>query len=108
MQAELEPPFVERGFGPYLGPEHSYGEISDRVEGFVLHRRPSLAFWVALAIAFALAMVLLLTITLILAIGVGLWGVMIPVAWGFAITSFVWWIGIGHAGTLISAILLLL
>ncbi len=40
--------------------------------------------------------------------GVGIWGIDIPVAWGFAITSFVWWIGIGHAGTLISAILLLL
>jgi molybdopterin-containing oxidoreductase family membrane subunit len=39
--------------------------------------------------------------------GVGLWGVNIPVAWGFAITNFVWWIGIGHAGTFISAILLL-
>ena len=53
-------------------------------------------------------MLLLLTVTLLVAIGVGLWGVMIPVAWGFAITSFVWWIGIGHAGTLISAILFLL
>ncbi|HRS28768.1 MAG TPA: polysulfide reductase NrfD, partial [Phycisphaerae bacterium] len=40
--------------------------------------------------------------------GVGVWGVDIPVAWGFAIINFVWWIGIGHAGTLISAILLLL
>ena len=40
--------------------------------------------------------------------GVGIWGIDIPVGWGFAITSFVWWIGIGHAGTLISAILLLL
>ena len=40
--------------------------------------------------------------------GVGIWGIDIPVAWGFAITNFVWWIGIGHAGTLISAILLLL
>ena len=40
--------------------------------------------------------------------GVGVWGVNIPVAWGFAIVNFVWWIGIGHAGTLISAILLLL
>ena len=40
--------------------------------------------------------------------GVGVWGIMIPVAWGFAIVNFVWWIGIGHAGTLISAILLLL
>jgi Ni/Fe-hydrogenase subunit HybB-like protein len=40
--------------------------------------------------------------------GIGIWGVNIPVAWGFAIVNFVWWIGIGHAGTLISAILLLL
>ena len=40
--------------------------------------------------------------------GVGIWGVTIPIGWGFAIVNFVWWIGIGHAGTLISAILLLL
>ena len=40
--------------------------------------------------------------------GIGIWGVNIPVAWGLAIINFVWWIGIGHAGTLISAILLLL
>ena len=40
--------------------------------------------------------------------GVGIWGINIPVAWGFAIVNFVWWIGIGHAGTLISAILLLM
>jgi molybdopterin-containing oxidoreductase family membrane subunit len=40
--------------------------------------------------------------------GVGIWGINIPIAWGFAITNFVWWIGIGHAGTFISAILLLL
>ena len=39
--------------------------------------------------------------------GIGLWGNNIPVAWAFAITNFVWWIGIGHAGTFISAILLL-
>ena len=40
--------------------------------------------------------------------GHGIWGINIPVGWGFAIINFVWWIGIGHAGTLISAILLLL
>ncbi len=38
--------------------------------------------------------------------GVGIWGINIPIGWGFAIVNFVWWIGIGHAGTLISAILL--
>ena len=41
-------------------------------------------------------------------VGVGIWGIIIPVGWGFDIINFVWWIGIGHAGTLISAILLLL
>ena len=40
--------------------------------------------------------------------GIGIWGINIPIGWGFAIVNFVWWIGIGHAGTLISAILLLL
>ena len=44
----------------------------------------------------------------LLIVGVGIWGINVPVAWGFAIVNFVWWIGIGHAGTLISAILLLL
>jgi Ni/Fe-hydrogenase subunit HybB-like protein len=51
---------------------------------------------------------LLFAIVYLLAVGVGIWGINIPVAWGFAITNFVWWIGIGHAGTLISAILLLM
>ena len=53
-------------------------------------------------------MVLLFSIAAVLTIGVGLFGINIPVAWGFDIVNFVWWIGIGHAGTLISAILLLL
>ena len=51
---------------------------------------------------------MLYTIGYLLLKGVGIWGINIPVAWGFAIVNFVWWIGIGHAGTLISAILLLL
>jgi molybdopterin-containing oxidoreductase family membrane subunit len=53
-------------------------------------------------------MLLLYTITYLLMRGVGIWGVNVPVGWGFDIVCFVWWIGIGHAGTLISAILLLL
>ncbi len=53
-------------------------------------------------------MLLLVSVTYLFAEGIGIWGVNIPVGWGFAIVNFVWWIGIGHAGTLISAILLLL
>jgi Ni/Fe-hydrogenase subunit HybB-like protein len=101
-------PFLEHGFGPYLGSEHTYAEITDRLDGLVLAPQKRTGWWLGFFFAFALVMLLLLTITLVIAIGVGLWGIMIPVAWGFAITSFVWWIGIGHAGTLISAILFLL
>ena len=55
-----------------------------------------------------LVMVLTAAVGILLAKGVGIWGINMPVAWGFAIINFVWWIGIGHAGTFISAILLLL
>src|SRR5215204_2039717 len=54
-----------------------------------------------------MTMMLLMALTWLLLKGTGIWGVNIPVGWGFAIINFVWWIGIGHAGTLISAILLL-
>ena len=50
---------------------------------------------------------LLVAVTWLFLKGVGIWAITIPTAWGFAIVNFVWWIGIGHAGTLISAILLL-
>jgi molybdopterin-containing oxidoreductase family membrane subunit len=53
-------------------------------------------------------MMMLYSISVLLVYGTGVWGINIPVGWGFAIINFVWWIGIGHAGTLISAILLLL
>ena len=60
------------------------------------------------ALSGGLATVLLIAATYLLFKGAGIWGINIPVGWGFAIVNFVWWIGIGHAGTLISAILLLL
>src|SRR5262249_30706969 len=59
-------------------------------------------------LSLGLVLILTIAVTYLLVVGVGIWGIDIPVAWGFAITNFVWWIGIGHAGTLISAILLLL
>ena len=62
----------------------------------------------ASASPFLLVMLLFNAIAYLLVDGVGIWGINIPVGWGFAIVNFVWWIGIGHAGTLISAILLLL
>ena len=66
------------------------------------------SWYLGFGIGFALLMLLLVTITNLLFRGIGIWGPNIPVGWGFDIINFVWWIGIGHAGTLISAILLLL
>jgi molybdopterin-containing oxidoreductase family membrane subunit len=93
---------------PIIGPGYSYASVTDKVSAIVLSRRPPKWWILGFAVAFALVMLLLVSLTYLFAVGVGIWGIQIPVGWGFAIINFVWWIGIGHAGTLISAILLLL
>src|SRR6266852_7893717 len=93
---------------PILGPGYNIASVTDKISAIVLIRRPPKWWIVGFAGAFALVMLLLYSITYLFAVGVGIWGIQIPVGWGFAIINFVWWIGIGHAGTLISAILLLL
>src|SRR5262249_33463030 len=82
--------------------------VTDRIAGIVLARPHARGWLVGFAVSFALLCVLLVATAWLFAKGIGIWGVGIPVAWGFAIVNFVWWIGIGHAGTLISAVLLLL
>jgi Ni/Fe-hydrogenase subunit HybB-like protein len=93
---------------PILGPGYDFASVTDKISHIVLSRKPPKWWILGFAGAFALVMLLLYSITYLLAVGVGIWGIQIPVGWGFAIINFVWWIGIGHAGTLISAILLLL
>jgi len=93
---------------PVIEPGHTYATITDKISAIVLSRQAPRIWYVGFAISFVFVMLLFYQITRLIAIGVGLFGIMIPVAWGFAIVNFVWWIGIGHAGTLISAILLLL
>src|SRR3954463_1144586 len=81
--------------------------VNERIASIVL-QRPIRRGWLGgFALAFCGLMLLNVSIGWLLFKGVGIWGVNIPVAWGFAIVNFVWWIGIGHAGTFISAILLL-
>jgi Ni/Fe-hydrogenase subunit HybB-like protein len=93
---------------PIIGPGHSFETVTDKISSIVLSR-PVTPGWVfGLLVSFGALMLLNLVITLLMIKGVGIWGIRIPTAWGFAIVNFVWWIGIGHAGTLISAILLLL
>jgi Ni/Fe-hydrogenase subunit HybB-like protein len=92
---------------PILEPGYTYGSVTDKISSIVLGRHTSARWFLGFGIAFTLTMVLLVSITYLFVRGVGIWGLNMPVAWGFAIVNFVWWIGIGHAGTLISAILLL-
>src|SRR5438094_3141683 len=91
-----------------LAPGHTFATVTDKISAIVL-TRPVGKWWLAM-VAFTGFLVLVLTtaIGVLLAKGVGIWGINIPIAWGFAIINFVWWIGIGHAGTFISAFLLLL
>ena len=93
---------------PFIEPGHTYGSITDKISSMILTRKTPLGWFIGFGIAFSLMMVLLFSVTYLFMKGTGIWGLNIPVGWGFAIINFVWWIGIGHAGTLISAILLLL
>jgi Ni/Fe-hydrogenase subunit HybB-like protein len=91
-----------------IAPGHTYRSVSDRVSDIVLEWPIGIRWAAGLALALGLLLMLNLAMGVIFTIGVGVWGINIPVGWGFAITNFVWWIGIGHAGTLISAFLLLM
>jgi Ni/Fe-hydrogenase subunit HybB-like protein len=91
-----------------VGPGHDFASVTEKISSIVLQRRTPGGWFVGFAISFALMMALFVSLAHLVLKGVGIWGVNVPVGWGFAIINFVWWIGIGHAGTLISAILLLL
>jgi molybdopterin-containing oxidoreductase family membrane subunit len=109
----MTPPEGSAGSGrlpmkpPIVAPGHSTGSVTDQITSVVLGRTPKW-WWAAFGGSFLLVLLLLQALTKLLLEGTGIWGLNIPVGWGFAIINFVWWIGIGHAGTLISAILLLL
>jgi Ni/Fe-hydrogenase subunit HybB-like protein len=91
-----------------LGPGHTYASVTDQISAIVLTRKTSRGWVFGFAVSFALMMAFLYATAYLFAKGVGIWGTTIPVGWAFPIVNFVWWIGIGHAGTLISAVLLLL
>ena len=86
----------------------TYESVTDTIGSIVLTKKQPRSWLLGFAIGFALLMLFFVAVAWLLYKGVGIWGINIPVAWGFALVNFVWWIGIGHAGTFISAILLLL
>jgi molybdopterin-containing oxidoreductase family membrane subunit len=97
-----------RRLDPVLAPGYTYASVTDKIAAVVLTRPPTMGWIVGFSVSFFLVMVLFASIAWLFTKGVGIWGINIPIGWGFAIVNFVWWIGIGHAGTLISAILFLL
>jgi Ni/Fe-hydrogenase subunit HybB-like protein len=92
---------------PVLAPGQTFDSVTDTITDIVLKRPIGLGWLAGLAVGMGLLGILGMAVTYLFLRGVGIWGIEVPVAWGFAIINFVWWIGIGHAGTLISAILLL-
>jgi molybdopterin-containing oxidoreductase family membrane subunit len=93
---------------PVIEPGYTFATVTDKISSIVLTRPTSNGWFFGFGVAFLLVMMLLYAVGYLFLKGVGIWGITVPGAWGFAIVNFVWWIGIGHAGTLISAILLLL
>lgn len=106
MSSELKPD--PDGQLPYIQ-GHDLESVTAKVSDATLRPMKEMPkFWWAIGgIGFLLLQSLAITVFTLIAKGTGIWGLNMPVAWGFAIINFVWWIGIGHAGTLISAILFL-
>ncbi len=87
---------------------HDFTSLTEKVCGLVERDKTPRSWYIAIAITGSLTVVMFAMIAYLIVTGVGVWGVNSTVGWGFAIVNFVFWVGIGHAGTLISAILFLL
>ena len=88
---------------PLVLPGNDYASITEKVCRIVEAQKPPKAWYVAFGIAASATAVLGAVVVYLITTGVGVWGLNKPVSWGFDITNFVFWVGIGHAGTLISA-----
>jgi molybdopterin-containing oxidoreductase family membrane subunit len=92
---------------PLITGNPTFNSVTDTISGIVEGSPPRL-WYVAISISGSLTLLFLGLIGYLILEGIGIWGLQVPVAWGWAIVNFVFWVGIGHAGTLISAILFLL
>src|ERR1700734_2814807 len=99
---------VEDQRAPVIEPGYTFATVTEKISAIVLTRPASNGWFLGFGVAFMLTMMMLYAIGYLFLKGIGIWGDTIPIGWGFAIVNFVWWIGIGHAGTLFCAILLLL
>lgn len=86
----------------------SFNSVTETISGICEKKETPIWWWIALGISGLLSLNLAAMIGYLIWEGTGIWGLNIPVSWGWAIVNFVFWVGIGHAGTLISAILFLM
>ncbi|MEO5501271.1 MAG: NrfD/PsrC family molybdoenzyme membrane anchor subunit [Ginsengibacter sp.] len=91
---------------PLIDGDKNYHQVTEDIIG-PIETKPTTAWWIGLSIAIALLLFGVYSVYREVVYGIGQWNLNRTVGWGWDITNFVWWIGIGHAGTLISAILLL-
>src|SRR5215813_2143783 len=103
-QQVIEKPTEEQ----IIAPGYSFASVTDQIATVVLTKHTPLFWFATFAAAMGLLLLFLLAVGQLFLFGTGVWGLRNPTFWAWDITNFVWWIGIGHAGTLISAILLLL
>src|ERR1039458_9121983 len=111
--SEIKPdPQLEKRIDPATGeyrvvaPGETFKSVTEKIAGLVLTPHTPMGWFAIFSVAGAGATVLLVAVTWLFLMGTGIWAITQPVAWGFAIINFVWWIGIGHAGTLSSPTLL--
>ena len=91
-----------------IAPGYTFGTVTDQIATVVLTKKTPI-FWLAcFSVGMGLLLLFLYAVAVLFTKGLGIWGLRAPTFWAWDITNFVWWVGIGHAGTLISAILLLL
>src|SRR6201995_3797717 len=113
MATKTEPQITDPQLDPVTGefrviaPGYTFKSVTEVISRIVLTPHTPLGLFFGFMLAGSIVLILLTAVTWLFLKGVGIWGLDIPVGWGFAIINLVWWIGIGHAGTLISAILLL-
>jgi len=106
MATNTQIPVADRRV-PVIAPGHTFSTIGEKISNIVLSRPVSLGWIVGFLIVFGMMNLLMMCLGYLFIKGTGIWGIIFH-RLGFAIVNFVWWIGIGHAGTLISAILCLL
>ena len=91
---------------PLIDGNKTYSQVTEEVFG-TTERKPPLKWWLAISVSFSLLLLGVWAVSQTVTRGIGTWGLNRTIGWAFDITNFVFWVGIGHAGTLISAILFL-